>query len=234
MTEENIFEIGSLQMKHLQDMAQPEDLHPDLVPYVMTTKMGFPMLNHPLVQNLMHSDMMNRMMNLRYAQKIESLKKALENKDFISVIFIHERPYRLDAFVQYNHLFGDKYWKILGAVWVDTMNSWQSHDVWEMLWEHDPHNREQCMDEDERKFYAKLPKKIIAYRGVGYEDNVNGFSWTLDIKVARKFSRMTTKSGAVYRAEITKKNIFAYFSGRNESEIVVRPGTFQVRKLKGG
>jgi hypothetical protein len=224
------------QLEMFAEMMQPEELHPDLAAYLVTTKSGFPLLNHPLVQNVLHHHVMNRTMNMRYKQKQESLRKAIEEKDFMKIIFLHERPYRLNAFVNsvYPYLKDHHYWDILGSIWTDTMNSWQNHDIWEMLWENDIPGREFCMKENDREFYNNLPDKIVAYRGVCENKNVFGFSWSLDNKVARKFSRMYSRNGSVYQTTITKKNVFAYFSSRNEAEIVVRPKTYKVKKIEGG
>ena len=220
----------------LRDMMKPEDLHPDLVPYLTESAAGIPILNHPLVQNLFHSAAFNRQMNLRYEEKKKALEESIQNRNYIRTIYLHERPFRLDAFIKYifTHVTGKEYWELLQSVWIDTMNSWQSHELWEVLWENKTPGREFCMEETERAVLVSLPEKIVAYRGTGNNKNQHGFSWSLDIEVAKKFSRMYGQKGDVYRAVIPKENIYAYFNGRNEAELVVKPKTFKMRKIKGG
>ena len=48
-------------------------------------------------------------------------------------------------------------------------------------------------------------------------------SWTLDRSVAEWFSTRFSEDGTVYQAQIDKSHIYAYFDGRNESEVIVDP-----------
>lgn len=55
------------------------------------------------------------------------------------------------------------------------------------------------------------------------EKNVKALSWTLDRDTAEWFAHRFGESGTVYEAQIQKKHIYAFFSGRNESEVIVDP-----------
>jgi hypothetical protein len=46
-------------------------------------------------------------------------------------------------------------------------------------------------------------------------------SWTLDKNQAKWFANRFEKDGVVLEKRISKKNIVAYFNGRNEEEVIV-------------
>ena len=73
--------------------------------------------------------------------------------------------------------------------------------------------------------YNKLGNEIIIYRGVTpfNEQNVKALSWTLDYDKANWFAQRYGQDGSVYQAKINKNDIFAYFNGRKEQEIIVNP-----------
>ena len=203
-------------------MGQKEPLHKDLQPYLGYTDMGFPMLKHPLVFNLFHTEHDNARMNMFYEHKLESLKRAKQKKDYGSYIFLHERPYRLNAFLDIMDKVNDKqYWQLLGEVWIDSENIWQSKSVWKELLTDDRDHREYFMTKEDRKVFAELPEKLTIYRGYVEKMNKNGFSYTLDYDKAEWFSnRFGKKNAGVIKKNINKKDAFAYMGGRNESEII--------------
>ena len=81
------------------------------------------------------------------------------------------------------------------------------------------------MDEDDYRRFTDLDDVVTVYRGVTSmnEKNVKALSWTLDRETAEWFAHRFGESGTVYEAQIQKKHIYAFFSGRNESEVIVDP-----------
>ena len=81
------------------------------------------------------------------------------------------------------------------------------------------------MDQDEYQVYQSLGDIVTVYRGVALSNktSVKALSWTLDYKTAEGFAHPFGKEGTVYKAQIQKKHIHAYFAGRNESEVIVDP-----------
>lgn len=81
------------------------------------------------------------------------------------------------------------------------------------------------MNEDERKILQGLENPVTVYRGVTSYNakNVQALSWTLDEKVAKWFAHRYGEQGTVYQARIHKDDIYAVFTGRNESEVIVDP-----------
>jgi len=89
------------------------------------------------------------------------------------------------------------------------------------------------MDDAEFDFFKVLPDRITVYRGSG--NNVTaaraarGMSWTLDRGKAEWFAQRDG-DGFCIKAEVPKRNVFAYFDGRNEQEVVIRYAS--VRKFE--
>lgn len=81
------------------------------------------------------------------------------------------------------------------------------------------------MDEEERDILRNLENPVTVYRGVTSFNakNVKALSWTLDEKVAQWFAHRYGEQGTVYQAQIRKEDIYAIFTGRNESEVIVDP-----------
>lgn len=52
---------------------------------------------------------------------------------------------------------------------------------------------------------------------------MRALSWTLDENVAQWFAQRYGEQGTVYQAQIHKDHIYAIFTGRNESEVIVDP-----------
>lgn len=81
------------------------------------------------------------------------------------------------------------------------------------------------MDEEDYRSFQDLDDVVTIYRGVTSvnEKNVKALSWTLDRDTAEWFAHRFGENGTVYEAQIHKQHIYAYFSGRNESEVIVDP-----------
>jgi hypothetical protein len=56
-----------------------------------------------------------------------------------------------------------------------------------------------------------------------------GVSWSLDVERALFFSKRSG-GGPVYAAEVDSEDVLAYFTTRNEAEVIVDPGT--LRKVR--
>ena len=85
---------------------------------------------------------------------------------------------------------------------------------------------------DERTFYDSLPDVVPVWRGCE-RGRERGLSWTTDPAVASGFAtgrRCFNKEPTILTAEIPKPHIFAVFTDRNESEIVLDPR--RLRKLQ--
>ena len=81
------------------------------------------------------------------------------------------------------------------------------------------------MDEEEYLQFKMLDDNLTVYRGVTSlnADNIKALSWTLDRDKAFWFAHRFGENGTVYEAQISKEHVYAYFSGRGESEVIVDP-----------
>ena len=197
---------------------QNEPLHPDLAPYYEED--SFAMLRHPLVYQVPFFS--GGQANYQYEVKKKLVAEALEKENYQSFIWLHERPYRLQAFEEIQeNLNNRQYWSLLGQIWIDTENAWAHLDLWREFFSSDRENREWLMDWDEQMAYAGLPETVTVYRGYQPGLNKDGISWTVKREKAEWFATRFGKKGKVLEKKVSKRDIIAVFTGRNEYEVVI-------------
>jgi hypothetical protein len=198
--------------------ATAEPLHSDLLPYLEDGVLG-KQLRHPLVYQV--PLWANGHANAYYLQKKESVKKALAEGNYNSYVYLHERPYRLQAFVQIADKLSDtKYWTLLGSIWTDTENQWQNLEVWKKLLSSKRSNRHYLSGEEGDQLLRSLPEEVTIYRGCQPGLNEGGLSWTLDKGKAKFFANRFGEEGIILEKKISKSSIIAVLLGRNESEVI--------------
>jgi hypothetical protein len=204
-------------LQHLMEIIEP--LHPDLIPYFEADGALGAQVRHPLVYQVPLWS--NGSANAYYLQKKKDLEKAIAEKNFNRIIYLHERPYRLQAFIQIAPQLSDtKYWSILSGIWTDTENQWQNLEQWKELLSANRSSRHYLMDESEVQLLNSLPEFVKIYRGCVKGLNENGLSWTLDKAKAKFFANRFSKEGIILEREIPKSEIIAVFLGRGESEVI--------------
>jgi hypothetical protein len=203
-----------------------EALNPSLRPYIVSGGPLGEMMQHPLVHEVMYTPQLNALLNERFKQKTSALNHALETKNWSSVIWLHERPYRIDVLLNNQKQMTHKqYWESAGNIWTDSENIWQNYDNWRTIWESPRPQKKYAMDLTERKQLALMPQIITVYRGVngrGISKNKKpGMSWTTDKEKAEWFAnRWQQFPRKVIEGTVNKSDVHAYFAGRGESEIV--------------
>lgn len=199
------------------------ELHPDLKPYVHEGGPIGTVLQHPLVYEIPH--MLPGRCNEAYAHKQRELKKAIALRKWDTVIWLHERPWRLDALMALREfeIPNKRWWQLVRQVWVDSENVYQNGAEWERVWADTRPNRQAVMDKDEKAELRALPDTLTVYRGAIEEMNAEGMSWTLEPKRAEWFAHRFERGGTpvVIEARVAKAEVLAHFTGRNESEIVL-------------
>ncbi len=205
-------------------LSKHEPLHSDLFPYLRESPLeGRQMIHHPFLIDLVVMPERYAFINELYRHKKEMIDQALEERNYKSYIFLHERPYRMNAFRECRSRLRSEYWPILKSVWIDSENIHQNKDMWLNLWRSKRPNKETVMSKDERVCLAKMPDEIKVYRGVNYVRDKRGLSWTIDPNVAKKFSlrfKRHCSNPRVIEGVVKKKHVHAFFLDRNESEIV--------------
>lgn len=204
-------------METLQQLlSKKEDLHDELKPYFDGTH-----LRHPLVYSIYHFPHSNALINARYLHKLKAVEEAKAKKDYGSFIFLHERPYRLEAFLEImNELEHIAYWELLADIWIDTENMWQNLSTWKQLLNSPRPMKKYFMNPEDREFFRKLPDTVVIYRGYHKGRNKRGLSWTLDYRKAQWFAKRLNDNGLIATKRISKSRLFAYLSTRGESEII--------------
>ena len=227
-------------MFDVQEILQKkEDLHPELQAHFCHLSSGVPCIKHPLIYSIFHTENINALTNKRYELIKSQVELALKENDISRYVFLHERPYRLTAFDKaisfLNLKISNKdYWELLGSIWTDTENSWQSLELWKYYFSSDRPCSEYLMDKQERKAFRNLPDKLTIYRGYVPNKNKNGLSYTLDETTANWFSNRfnnhlvslkakSNKNGNVLKRVVNKSDVLAFFNGRNEDEILLKP-----------
>jgi hypothetical protein len=212
-----MLEVEELLERLVQE--RNEELHPDLKPYLEDGILGA-QIRHPLVYQV--PLVSNGNANAQYAQKKQGLEDALIAGAYGRFIFLHERPYRLEAFKTIADKLPDaKYWSLLSSIWTDTENGWQNIEQWKELFGSSRPNRGFLMNEDEQFALNNLGDKFTVYRGCQEGLNEDGISWTLKREKAQWFANRFEKAGVVLEKVITKQDAVALFIGRSESEVVV-------------
>lgn len=213
-----------------------EELAPELEDRLYMGILGAA-IDHPLVQELLYTPRANALLNARLKAKQEAVETATTGMDWHRVVFLHERPHRLDAFRSIEQrLTNIEYWELLAEVWTDSENIWQNREQWITLLTSDRAHWRRIMGHSERSAYQKLPDVLTVYRGYNHEGGEEGLSWTLSEKVATWFSQRHARDaedGTVLKGLVRKEHVIAHFTGRNEEEIVVLPehvGNIQIVK----
>jgi hypothetical protein len=91
--------------------------------------------------------------------------------------------------------------------------------------------QQNIMNEHERDFLASLPNEFKVYRGCSLTEIESGlfrYSWTLDADIAHFFAHEYRRNShldcKVVEKTIKKNDVLAYFSDREESEILMKYG----------
>jgi len=197
---------------------QNEPLHPDLLPYY--EEGSFAMLRHPLVYQVPFFS--GGQANYQYKVKKDLVTKALEERRYNSFIWLHERPYRLQAFEEIQDLLSDReYWSLLASIWTDTENAWAHLDLWREFFSSERESREYLMSADEQMAYEGLGESVKVYRGYQVGLNKEGIAWTIKREKAEWFANRFGKKGKVVEKKVSKKEIIAVFTARNEYEVII-------------
>lgn len=199
-----------------------ENLVEELQPYLQNIG-SFKALRHPLVYSVPHSEHMNAFVNEQYSQKVLQINECVDSENYTKYVFLHERPYRLHAFLNISLYLTDKqYWTLLRDIWVDSENIWQNKQSWKNLLLSPRKNKSEFMNKEERKYLKSLPSNITVFRGYDEKKgDPEGFSYSLNPDIAKKFASRFSKNPVIKTRDLKKSEIFAYLQTRNEEEIIV-------------
>ena len=189
----------------------------------VTEHSGFSFIHHPLIVTIFQgSDFEINQCNASFRRKSELIEKKRRDQDWDGYLTLHERPYRLNAFlVIEDEMSDEEYWKALAWIWVDSeapSRHKSNRSLWKKLFSDTRSCREVLHNEAEKAFLESLSddEPVTVYRG----GNKKGLSWTTSLEVAEFFASRFDQE-EVWSGQIKKKHILAYFEGRGESEVVL-------------
>lgn len=229
---------GRQESDHVQQlmelMSKKEDLLPELKRYRQHRGTYLDGFYHPLFHCSTFHEGHFAYVNHLYRESQKQLEECRRKKDFYGAVFCYTTPHLLEGFVEELGEADDKtYWTVLGAVWINGEAPWTNRKLFLQLFSGARPHRDHLMDADERKALKKLPNQLKVYRGFGGERG-KGLSWTLDrekaVWFAKRFHEVHGKPGRVIEGVCQKADVFAYFAGRNESEIVIAPEMVKAQK----
>ena len=228
-------------------LGKREELHPDLALYLQEDDTFGTSLRHPLVFSILHTKHMNAYVNAQYTYKRKALDEAVKKCKWSQYIWLHERPYRLDAFsnIAWRLEGTTLYWELLGEIWIDSENIFQNRDEWrdvlEQTYDDEQKHWHHMSRPEDRVVFTLTPEKgglldhTLIFRGYSDEDGLDGFSWTLDRARAKWFARRRNREGQtplVAEALVARADVLAYHTGRDEQEIVALPECVVVNKVE--
>jgi len=202
-------------------------LDPELAECIVETTHGFIFVKHPLVNTLYMPGVEHKRLNAALAYKRKALAEAKAAKQWHSFIYLHERPWRLEALQEIAPDMTDQeFWEKVTSVWMDSENIRECYQAWDRLLRIDRHGRNFMMDDDERAFLAKLPKVLTVWQGHTVERD-DGWSWTLNKDkaewFAHRFARLEDSEPVLTEGRVYRNDVVAYLTSRGEDEILVAP-----------
>lgn len=216
-----------------------EPLDPELEDYLEESDSWGLMLRHPLVYQI---PLFNRgQANEALRKKQRMLARALDAGDWDTAIWLHERPHRTEAMIDFVvgrdgitdevlpvSRLNQELRNIVADVWVDSENQNQHLDDWAQMFT-DPEPLMLATPE-ERAQFAQLPEELTVFRA-GIDDG--GWSWTLDPLIAVFFAqpgRNHSVGAPMVTGRVDKSVVFGYLTRRAEAEVLVPDGS--VRDVK--
>jgi len=227
------FESTAWQVEMMQ---REEPLHQHLHSCIDATMEGMPHLKHPLFVGPIDP---NRaaLAHWLIEQKGREIEKAVKAQKWYEVVFFHEKSFLDDAFREYEKQFDDgSYWLTLGRIWSQQEEVWRQRNWYLQRFRSPRPQRESLMSAEEHQYLHELPAEFPIYRGfIG--NRGEGLSWSLDRAKAEWFARrfsILTELGQprLMTGVIKKKDVLAYFDGREEKEIVVDPAKVHSMKVE--
>jgi hypothetical protein len=200
-----------------------EPLCDQLKPFV--TRNGW--INHPLIVEV--PPWRSTQINRRFAKKSKQAEELWSRQDYRRYLYLHERDYRAANHQQPEAEIA----KLVGEVWIDSENIHQDRTRWRRIWR-SLKTPQSAMSANDVAGLAAQPDPLTVFRGTPHprHDKLS-LSWTTDrdraIAIARRFPTEADFL-LLLSGQVAKKNIFAYFTGSNDSEVVALPRYIKNRK----
>jgi hypothetical protein len=202
------------------------ELDPVLQAALQLTPLGLA-IKHPFVNAVPYAPPFAALYNEQLLQKRNILATAIASGEWHTAVFVHERPWRIDALVAIADRMSDaEYWELVRETWMDAENIPECRAVWDRVLRAPRADREHLTDSTDREELAILPDVVTLFQGrTNARDD--GWSWTLDRAVgewfANRFAMFENAKPVLASVEVPKVLISALLLGRNEREVLVDP-----------
>lgn len=241
---------GEVDLSHI--LGDPDEpLDPELAEYLEDSAglTGWRMIRHPLVYAVPYDPTMAGLLNRQLRAKTEAMESALQSGQVHHAIWLHERAWRLDAFLRLSvgidptasspaecpslwELDEDQV-EVAMNIWTDSENITSYRHWWEALWAPEsPHRRthpdgtrEVLTDDEGARLFFGLPDEFTVFKG-GDPSGESFLSWTLDYETAEFFARRVSgneKPRKVISRRLKKSQVFAMLGDRGEQEVLALP-----------
>ena len=149
-------------------------------------------------------------------KRTDKIKECIENEDYETILFLLDKPYRLQTYENIFYLIpDDKKYDIFISVYVSAEYGFNdiSEDFLDEILEYRPN-----------KEFPELDEELIICRGEGKESTNKEYalSWTTDIKIAEFFANRFGDNGVIYKGKVKKEDIIDFIQDRGESEVLVK------------
>ena len=219
-------------------VADEVELHRDLVPYLAESEVLGEVLKAPLVFMVPYLPVMAHLANEMYRTKTQGIRRAEAERKWHRIVWLHEKPYRLSAFLSIRDCLSDReYWEALGSIWIETENLHDDQEQWlGALTARRPGRARWLMDDADRATLAELSEVITIYRGFARPGSYRAPSWSLSRSRAEWFANRAAltspdRRGYLATARLPKSQVLAYTNGRGENEIILDPATLQAVRV---
>ncbi|MEC6832985.1 hypothetical protein VXS06_14555 [Photobacterium toruni] len=203
-----------------------EKLNPDLIGYIekshLMTFFRHPLCVIPYTDGLEDKiSPINGYINMMVTSRLNLISKMEADKDYLSLINIVERPFRLEYAIKYLNFISDtEYWDIVDFIWTDSEIPSIHIELWKTIF----NSRKYANPTLKTAAFKDLPEQVTIYRG----GNKKGLSWTTNRETAEWFAKRFSLNQTVMTAVVNKSNILHYTNSRNEQEIVAAPSSVNV------
>lgn len=159
-------------------------------------------------------------------QREKAHKECIENKNYGSLFVLIDKPFRFEWFEKlYYDIPEEQRYEIFNFIYTTSEYGFNSlsKDLLRNIYKHN--------DKEKKLFSDDI---IFIYRGEGSKSTpyTRAYSWTINLKIAKKFANRFDNNGKIYKGKIKQNDILDVFYDRGENEVIVFPeNVFDIEEI---